>query len=420
MQLELTWQRLFRRAVLPLLLLLAAGGTGLCADTNLPTNVLAVGGTNHPFVLFRSTRWYPMRPPAEALTDNLTLIAFIALPAVLFFALRHFFRRTRSVNGAIGWARLVAGNLLVLLFLVSLLLLGGEIWFRFFVDTTDSLGFTKISERWVRRHWRTNTAGPRDNIEYAPKIQPGKRRVTFVGDSFTAGHGISNVEDRFANRLRATHPDWEVHVLANVGWDTGTEIAMLKKAVARSYELDEVVLVYCLNDVCDLLLAQGQPFEGKLPALDRATPRITHGSYFLDLFYNRHLAAQNPYVKDYFSFVKDGYRGDYWLAQQRRFTEFRELVTSHGGHLSVVTFPFLHALGPKYDYAFVHEALDHFWRAQGVAHLDLLPKFQGLPSRELTVNPHDAHPNERASRLAAEAINQTLWPTFTNHAARVR
>lgn len=411
---------MFWRTAFVLLLLLAAGGVGFCAETNLPSPVPLLSGTNQPFVLFRSTRWYPMRPPAEAATDNLTLLSFIALPVLLLVALQLFFRLTKSRPGLLGWARLIAGNALVLLFLLSLLLLGGEIWFRFFVDTTDSLGFTKISERWVLRHWRTNTAGPRDNIEYAPQIQPGKRRVTFVGDSFTAGHGINNVEDRFANRLRALHPDWEVHVLANVGWDTGTEIAMIKKAVARGYELDEVVLVYCLNDVCDLLMAPGQPFEGKLPALDRATPRITHGSYFLDLFYNRYQAAQNPYVKDYFSFVQDGYRGDYWSTQQRRFSELRQLVASHGGHLSVVTFPFLHALGPKYDYAFVHEELNQFWCAQAVAHLDLLAKFQGLSSHEVTVNAHDAHPNERASQLAAEAIHQTLWPTFTNHVEQVR
>jgi hypothetical protein len=287
------------------------------------------------------------------------------------------------------------------------------------MDTTDSLGFTKISERWVVRHWHANGAGCRDNIEYVPSIQPGKRRVSFVGDSFTAGHGIKDVNDRFANRLRALHPDWEVHVLANVGLDTGSEIALLKKAFSRDYQFDEVVLVYCLNDVCDLLMAPGQPFEGRLPAMDEPSPWFTRGSYFLDLFYNRYKAAQNPFVRDYFSFVKAGYRDDYWQKQQVRLRELRDFVQSRGGHLSVVTFPFLNALGSKYEYGFVHDELNQFWSDLQVPHLDLLPVYKDLGAKDLTVNPHDAHPNELADKLAADAINRALWPAFTNHSQPV-
>ena len=365
-------------------------------------------------MLFRNTKWHPTRPPSEAWIDNLTLALFMGVPCVTALAVRIFFKRTRSSN-PVGWGRLVLGNTLLLLFFFSTLLLLAEIRFRFFMDTTDSLGFTKISERWVLRHWHINGAGCRDDIEYSPAIQPGKRRVSFVGDSFTAGHGIKNVDDRFANRLRALHPDWEIHLLANVGLDTGGEIALLKKALNRDYQLDEVVLVYCLNDVCDLLSGPGESFEGRLPSSDERGPWFTRGSYFLDLFYNRYKASQNPFVRDYFSFVKVGYRGQYWEKQQARLKEVRDLVQSHGGHLSVVTFPFLHALGLEYDYGFVHDELNHFWSSLQVPHLDLLPVCAGHTARELTVNAHDAHPNELASRLAADAIDRVLWPCFTNH-----
>ena len=344
----------------------------------------------------------------------MTLAILIAVPCISVAALKIFFRKGRAGQGCRGWISVVLGNALVFLFFFSLFVLAAEIRFRFFMDTTDSLGFTKISERWVARHWHVNIAGCRDNIEYSAAIQPGKRRVSFVGDSFTAGHGIKDVNDRFANRLRALHPDWEVHVLANVGLDTGSEIALLKKAASRDYQFDEVVLVYCLNDVCDLLMAPGQPFEGGLPPIDQPRPWFTQGSYFLDLFYNRYKAAQNPFVRDYFSFVKAGYRGDYWEKQQVRLKEMRDFVQSHGGHFSVVTFPFLHALGPKYDYEFVHEELDAFLSSLQVPHLDLLPVCSGYKASELTVNRHDAHPNELADKLAAEAINRVLWPAFTN------
>jgi hypothetical protein len=374
--------------------------------------------SGHGLVLFRNVRWHPMRPQSEAWIDNLTLATFILVPILAAVALKMFFRKGKSIQPS-GWGRLAIGNGLVFVLLLSSLVSVAEIRFRFFMDTTDSLGFTKISERWIERHWHVNSAGCRDNIEYSSRIQPGKRRVSFVGDSFTAGHGIKSVEDRFANRLRALHPDWEIHLLANVGLDTGSEIALLKKAQSRDYQFDEVVLVYCLNDVCDLLMGPGEPFEGRLPSIDERGPWFTRGSYFLDLMYNRYKAAQNPYVRDYFAFVNAGYRGEYWAKQQARLRELRDLVQSHGGHLSVVTFPFLHALGTNYGYGFVHEELTQMWRDLHVSHLDLLPIYAGHNSSELTVNAHDAHPNELANRLAAEAINRVLWPAFTNHVQTV-
>jgi hypothetical protein len=402
--------------VLVLLLLARAAGGTPDPMTNAPTGAPRPG---RPFVIFPITKWYPTRPPAQAAREVLVLLLFVAVPTITGLGLRTLYKRTKASGRPPGLARVVAANGLLLIFLLSLALLLGETYFRFFVDTTDSLGFTRISERWVARHWHPNAAGCRDNVEYAPLIQPGKRRVTFVGDSFTAGHGVRDVEARFANRLRAMHPDWEVHVLANVGLDTGGEINLLKKAFFRGYQLDEVVLVYCLNDVGDLLLGPGGPFEGRLPAVDQVGPWFIRGSYFLDLFYNRYQAARNPFVKDYFAFVKSGYRGEYWETQKRRLAEFRDLVQAHGGHLSVVTFPFLNALGPDYDYGFVHQELGRLWSELQVPHLDLLATYRGLSPKDLTVNAHDAHPNELANQLAADAINRTLWAGFTNRMGSV-
>jgi hypothetical protein len=364
----------------------------------------------HTFTLFRNTKWHPTREQSDLVIDRLTFCIFILLPGLIAFAFVMFYRRLRRLGAPVGWARLLVGNALVLLFLLSTVLLLGETWFRLLYDTTDALGFTKICERWISRHWQTNVAGCRDNVEYSAKIQANQRRITFVGDSFTAGHGIRNVDARFSNRIRAAHPDWEVHVLANVGLDTGDEVKLVKKALSNGYQLDEVVLVYCLNDVGDLLGGPGGPFEGKLPGADDRGPSFIHGSYLLDFIYNRYQAGRNPYVKDYFSFVKTGYRDKFWEQQKQRLKEFRDLVESHGGRLSVVTFPFLHALGANYDYRFAHAELDQFWRELNVPHLDLLPIYQALPARELTVNRFDAHPNEYANQLAAEAIDKFLSP----------
>ena len=70
-----------------------------------------------------------------------------------------------------------------------------------------------------------------------------------------------------------------------------------------------------------------------------------------------------------------------------------------------------------------HDQLDHFWQEQGVPHLDLLATFSNLPPAKLMVNAHDAHPNEFAHALAAEAIDVFLKRQITNRSegdAKVR
>src|SRR3954452_3294006 len=106
--------------------------------------------------------------------ENVVLGLFAATPVLVGFAL---FKLARRKNGSraktkkkTSGASLVLGNSLVLLFLLSLGLLAGEIYFRFGYDTTDSVNFTKVSRRWFARYWNTNgnqnKFGCRDNVEY--------------------------------------------------------------------------------------------------------------------------------------------------------------------------------------------------------------------------------------------------------------
>jgi lysophospholipase L1-like esterase len=360
-----------------------------------------------PFRLFLPGRWRPVAPPLGGWEENLMFGLFLAAPVVSFGLLIVFVRRVKRSKVPTGWGRLVVGNALVLLCLTTPVLLAGETYFRFFCDTTDSLAYTRISERWVQRHWQVNSAGCRDNVEYSPARAPGKRRISFVGDSFTAGHGIKDVEDRFPNRLRRAHPDWEIHVLAAVGLDTGGELALMKKAFAKGYQVDQVVLVYCLNDIGDMLPPQADATARVLAELDNSG-WLLRNSYMLNLWYHHYKALRDPYLGNYCSFVREAYSGALWEQQKERLKAFRDLVQAHGGRLAVVTFPLLNALGPNYEYRFIHDKLDQAWRELDVPHLDLLPVYEGMAPIQVTVNRFDAHPNERANQLAAEAIDKWL------------
>ena len=337
--------------------------------------------------------------------DKLTLILFLVAPPIAGELLLLFllFRVTRGTTEQFGWKRIVWFNLCSVLLLVVLSFAGGELYYRFVYDTTDSVAYTKVSQQWGRRYIVVNSAGFRDNVQYALTMSPGRRRISFLGDSFTAGHGIKSVEDRFPNLLRAKHPEWEVHVLARVGWDTGAELEKLEELQKAGYQFGTVVLVYCLNDVADLFPEWGKALE-QIEADAQRGGWLRQHSFFLDILYHRRMAATNPYVKNYYDFVKQGYRGEKWEIQKQRLRAMRQLVESHGGQFAVVTFPFLHSLGKDYDYGPAHDVLDRFWKELNVPHLDLLATFAVGPSEQWIVNAYDSHPNELANSAAQKEI----------------
>ncbi len=341
--------------------------------------------------------------------ENVVLIVFAVLPVAIAAVLWWFFRRLRRRNDGARPTRsqLVTGNALVLVFLLTLGVLAGECYFRFIFDSTDTFGLLRTSDRWFERHYHRNADGFRDDVEYQLGAVPaGRRRVTFVGDSFTAGHGVRDVADRFANRVRAAQPDWEVHVFARNGWDTGAQADFLADRLPSytrgQYETDLVVLVYCLNDIVDVLPEVGEIGRRLEAARDKGS--LARSSYLFDTLRFLWIRHTNDDIGDYFPRLSAAYEGEAWRAQQKRLGRIRGAVTSQRGRLAVATFPMMHRLGDDYPFLAAHETLDAFWTGLDVPHLDLRESFAGRPASDLIVGTFDAHPNEEAHALAADAL----------------
>src|ERR1051325_2602775 len=341
------------------------------------------------------------------MAENAVIALFGLLLCLDGWALRRFAQRRRKAKAPARWPQLLAGDALVLGFLLALTLLGGALYYRFLFDPSDSMWASKTSRRWLERYWSENPLRGRGDLKMSFHRTQGKRRISFIGDSFTAGHGIKREEDRFVNIIRRTHPEWEVHMLAQPGLDTSEEIETLQKGLQRGYELDQVVLVYCLNDISDLCPEKTEAVRFIQEDADHSG-WLRRNSYFVNTLYYRWQANHDPRMKGYFDYILQAHRGPLWQEQQQLLKYFRDVVQSHGGRLLVVTFPFLHALGPRYQYRFIHEQLGRCWRDLNVPHLDLLSIYEDIPPRKLTVNRFDAHPNEHAHALAAAAIDAFL------------
>jgi hypothetical protein len=343
----------------------------------------------------------PSTETGEA-ASNFILLLFLILPLLTYAGSRTFFDSVLPRMKEKKILALVCGNVLVLLFLLSVVLLSGEVYYRFVYDSTDSFGLCKTTKRWFERHFRRNLTGFRDSANYLPMIEPGERRITFVGDSFTVGHGIPDVEDRFANRVRSLQRTSEVHVLAECGWDTGKQLELVNFLPKSGYQTDTVVLVYCLNDISDIT----PEWKEILNRIYKAPQPgyFAKNSFLFNTLSARMRMKQEPEIANYYSFVRNAYEGPVWERQRRRLTSFHDSVVNSGGKLCVVTFPFLHAVENDYTYRDIHQRLDDFWSEIEVPHLDLLEVYAGKAAEELVISSRDAHPNEHAHAMAASAI----------------
>ena len=123
--------------------------------------------------------------------ENILLTLFTLLPFVTGYLVFLFFSRTEIKRKlSAQWLKIIIGNLLVLLFLISLFVLAAECYYRFVYDTTESFGLTKTTKRWLKQYYHANESGFRDNLEvYSLKRIQGTPRITFLGDSLQLDMG---------------------------------------------------------------------------------------------------------------------------------------------------------------------------------------------------------------------------------------
>jgi hypothetical protein len=225
------------------------------------------------------------------------------------------------------------------------------------------------------------------------------------------GHGIDNMDDRFSDRVAASlerkYPGR--FVVANLG-DPGLEISMIEARVEgvlkKDYDVDMFIYVVCLNDI--------EGYDPKMQQsnqnLQQLAPksRLIAGTYFLNWLYFRFVQFNRPEVRDYYPNLHDSYHSPAWDGFRQHLDEMKKHCAAKGAELRVVIFPFLSNLGPEYPFRDVHAKIADYCRASEIRVLDLEPVLSQKGDVDLTVSRYDAHPNERAHEIAADAIFEKL------------
>jgi lysophospholipase L1-like esterase len=93
----------------------------------------------------------------------------------------------------------------------------------------------------------TNTIGMRDHRDFPHARPSGVTRVVALGDSYTAGDGVSN-DQRATSLLEAAMPGLEILNFGLNGSGTDQQLLIFEE-VARHYEADAYIWFFCVENI---------------------------------------------------------------------------------------------------------------------------------------------------------------------------
>lgn len=182
--------------------------------------------------------------------------------------------------------KIIANGATVLLALFVIFILLETIFM--FIPRSHSADYTLASKLWYKKYWKpVNSLGFRDN-------EPDHNYpvILFVGDSFTAGHGLKSVNDRFSNivgrELNKKEPKFNIINIGRPNLDSRGEYdEMMNFIYLNKIKPQKIILQYCGNDIESAAARNGFEFEGFRPPSDmnRFTLLIGAGSYFFNYLY---------------------------------------------------------------------------------------------------------------------------------------
>lgn len=298
-----------------------------------------------------------------------------------------------------------------------------EVGFALLYDTTDSFDMTNVSRRWFSVHVKpdvrvlqfANDEGIQYRADSDVTLNPPveTRHICFLGDSFTFGHGVADVDDRFSNRvsrlLNSESPGEGRVTVSNLSWP-GTDLLWAEAVLQRCFEskarIDDAVYVLCLNDI-EAFHDPTMSRSSRLAQFDPPGFLFRETCFFNWLYFRVQLLMQSE-SRDYYSFVRDYYQGESWVRFRAALDRVAHLCRTHDCRFRVAIFPFLHRSSGDNEFTEIHHQIVSDCSLLGIDCLDLEPAFSDHREERLTVNPFDAHPNERAHEIAAGALKEWL------------
>ena len=300
----------------------------------------------------------------------------------------------------------------------SLLILFLTLEFCFlFIPQSHGVGDTLGNKVWNDFYWSTNSLNYRDKEIDAD----GTLDVFFIGDSFTAGSGIKNTENRFTNIFEQQVGQYESKVraynLAYEGIDTRGEFSYclntFEDRTGVSPEL--VVLQYFGNDIEMAALEKAEaPFDLDFYK-DIKWPfnSVLSNSYLVNYLYFYKVHNLNQSYNAYFNFIKEAYAQEDIL--NTHFQDLDKIIDyceSKSIPLVVIIIPFVNLIEESNEIYGIK--VEGYLDKRGVVSINLCEDTYliNLKLEEIVVNDYDYHLSELGHKHIAFRLDTLFSESY--------
>ncbi len=304
-------------------------------------------------------------------------------------------------------------NIFLLLIFLMFLMLIMELVLRIFFSQQiySEHGFGPGGTRF-HKNMKFNSLGYRD-VEHSMD-KADKFRIIVIGDSYTVGYGINNLEDVYTRvlqkRLNEAYGEnkFEIISLAEGGYSTIDEVRILKD-IGLNMSPDLIVLGYHAND------AEGPgsmigfeklffhhyliPYE-----LGYFLYRHSFAYYFLESRLKNLLRSFELESETYEEYIRHLYSDSNPFKEHSKYLrEFIKTGKDRGIPVIIINFPVTSDFN-NYPFYYVNEHVKSVALLNGADYIDLLPYFAQYGPERLRVSFLDAHMNELGHKITADII----------------
>ncbi|HXP49748.1 MAG TPA: SGNH/GDSL hydrolase family protein [Bacteroidia bacterium] len=291
-------------------------------------------------------------------------------------------------------------NLFTSLYFVVFLLLFLELIFTY-VPKSQIVDSTLASKNWFAYYWKINYKGFRDT--YFSEKDTAKKKIAFIGDSFTEGHGIKHNSERFSDVVGKTLADkYSFYNLGICGMNSNDEYAQLQKF---PFKPDVVVLQYYGNDIEDLDTTAKQKFNfAPFADSNNLTYAIVSNSYLANYIF--WLYPHGKYG-DYYQYMSSLYNNPILIKKHlATLNKFVEYCRQRNALLIAVVIPFLQVDMKKSDMYMM--PVVSFFKQNNIPVVNVAEFAGNFPVRERVVNSNDMHASVMFNKIIADSITNII------------
>lgn len=244
-----------------------------------------------------------------------------------------------------------------------------------------------------------------------PDTQKYDHKILSLGDSFTEGLGVFN-GDQWPEVLEKRLAKDNIRVIncGRSGLDSEGVIERYEK-YGKNHQPDIVIYAYVLNDAP--LMSYSLPDYADISFSDYTNPDDWAGLAYSNFALVRFMAnryRQKEVAESTEQMYLKSFSEKNSLRLKRHFKKIRDFSTElelHNIKFMVVIFPLFYKLD-DYPFINIHKKIADELKTGKIEYLDLYETFKNMDANELIVHPLDLHPNKKAQKLTARAIQKKL------------